>query len=193
VLLAGAGGDTPTPSTRRTDLLFAPGNRMPHKGMLTLLEALARVSAEHRPTLAVTASTATDPLRAQAARLGVLDSMQFNGWLPLPELERLYSQATVVVLPTRFEGFGLPVLEAMSHGAPVICSDLPVLREVGGDAAIYVEPGSVEGFASAIERLLADAELRGELAAEGSKRVKLFSWDKTAADFERQLKAAVGG
>ena len=193
VLLAGAGGEASARSPRRSDLLFAPGNRMPHKGMLTLLSALELIPRERRPVLAVTASTATDPLRAQADRLGVLDSMQFNGWLPLTDLERLYSEATVVVLPTRFEGFGLPVLEAMSHGAPVICSDLPVLREVGGDAAVYVEPGSAAAFAAAIERLLADSDFRRELAAAGVERARLFSWDKTVAEFERQLRVAVGG
>jgi glycosyltransferase involved in cell wall biosynthesis len=78
----------------------------------------------------------------------------------------------------------------MSHGSPVVCSDLPVLREVGGDAALYVEPGSAVGFATAIERLLADPDLRVRLAAAGATRVGLFSWEKTAAEFERQLRIA---
>lgn len=190
VLLAGSTGVSPAGTERRPDLLFSPGNRMPHKGMLTLLSALALIPAERRPTLAVTASSATDPLRAQAAALGVTDDVQFNGWISRPELDRLYGEATIVVLPTRFEGFGLPVLEAMSHGAPVVCSDLPVLREVGGDAAVYVEQGSAEAFAAAIERVLGDRELRAALVAAGTERVALFSWEKTTAEFERQLRIA---
>lgn len=193
VLLAGASGETGSSRSRSADLLFAPGNRMPHKGMLTLLSALALIPPERRPVLAVTASTASDPLRAQAAQLGVLDNVQFNGWLPQAELERLYSEAAIVVLPTRFEGFGLPVLEAMSHGAPVVCSDLPVLHEVGGDAAVYVEPGSVEGFAAAIEQLLADPDRRQQLTLAGADRARLFSWDRTAVEVERQLRSAAGG
>jgi glycosyltransferase involved in cell wall biosynthesis len=192
VLLAGSTGTAPAGTERRTDLIFSPGNRMPHKGMTTLLAALALMPADRRPTLAVTASTADDPLRAQAAALGVADHVQFNGWLTRDELDRLYGEATAVVLPTRFEGFGLPVLEAMSHGAPVICSDIPVLHEVGGDAAVYVEAGSAKGFAAALERVLGDAELRQRLVAGGSARVGLFSWEKTATEFERQLRLAAG-
>ena len=191
VLLAGSTGVIPAGTERRPDLLFSPGNRMPHKGMLTLLSALSLIPAARRPTLAVTASTATDPLRAQAAELGVSDYVEFNGWISRSQLDRLYGETTIVVLPTRFEGFGLPMLEAMSHGAPVVCSDLPVLREVGGDAAVYVEPGSATALAVEIERVLADPELRASLAAAGSERVALFSWEKTATEFERQLRIAV--
>ena len=191
VPLAGAGGASPAGTDRRSDLLFSPGNRMPHKDMPTLLAALALIPVERRPTLAVTASTPSDPLRAQAARLGISDHVQFNSWLTRAELDGLYAEATAVVFPTRFEGFGLPVLEAMSHQAPVICSDLPVLREVGGDAAVYVEPGSAPGFAAAIDRVLGDPALRRELADAGGRRVGLFSWERTAVEFERQLRLAI--
>jgi glycosyltransferase involved in cell wall biosynthesis len=177
---------------RRPDLLFSPGNRMPHKGMATLVAAVSLIPESVRPFLAVTASQPSDPLRAQAARLGVIDRMIFNGWLSRPELDRLYAEATLLVLPTEFEGFGLPVLEAMANGTPVICSDLPVLREVGGDAAVYVETGSAAAMAAAIERLLADPVARAELAEAGLARSALFSWDISAVAVERELRLALG-
>lgn len=192
VVLAGSDETTAPliPRPRQPGLIFSPGNRMPHKGLNTLIEALSLIPAERRPTLALTASPAHDPLRAVAERYGVSDSVQFNGWITRPELDELYAEATLVVFPTMFEGFGLPVLEGMSHGAPVLCSDLPVLREVGGDAAEYVEAGSASALASAIDELLQNPARREELATAGRERVALYSWSSTAAAFEQELRRA---
>lgn len=191
--LAGSDATTTTgeSSARQPRLIFSPGNRMPHKGLSTLIEALSLIPAERRPTLALTASTPQDPLRVVAERYGVRDHVQFNGWVTRAELDELYAEATLVVFPTMFEGFGLPVLEGMSHGAPVLCSDLPVLREVGGDAAEYVEAGSASALASAIDGLLHDPARRAQLATAGKDRVVLYSWTSTAAAFERELRRAV--
>ena len=194
VVLAG-GGATTSPGVaraRQPGLIFSPGNRMPHKGLNILIEALSLIPAARRPTLALTASTPQDPLRAVAKRWGVNDSVQFNGWVTRIELDELYAAAALVVLPTMFEGFGLPVLEGMSHGAPVLCSDLPVLREVGGDAAAYVEAGSAPALACAIDTLLQDPAQRERLAAAGQDRVALYSWSSTAAVFDRELRRALG-
>jgi glycosyltransferase involved in cell wall biosynthesis len=172
---------------RRDDLLFSPANRMPHKGLEILVKALALLPSP-RPRLALTASRPGDPLAALAERLGIRDDVVLNGWIPREELERLYAEAALVVLPTRFEGFGLPVLEAMLHGAPVLCSDLPVLREVGADAAAYVEPGSAEALARAISELLGNSRRRAELAEAGRARAARYSWERTAASFEIELR-----
>jgi glycosyltransferase involved in cell wall biosynthesis len=193
VVLAGSDTSTPsaTASPRQAGLIFSPGNRMPHKGLSTLIEALSLIPPARRPTLALTASTPRDPLRAVAERFGVSDSIQFNGWLTRAELDSLYADATLVVFPTMFEGFGLPLLEGMSHGAPVLCSDLAVLREVGGNAAEYVEAGSASALAAAIDALLQDPARREQLVAAGWRRVALYSWSSTAVAFDRALRRAL--
>jgi glycosyltransferase involved in cell wall biosynthesis len=189
ILLASSTAVAAANVPRLPNLIFSPGNRMPHKGMQTLAEAIALIPASRRPRLAVTASSPTDPLRDQAEKLGISDSVEFNAWLTREQLERLYHEATIVALPTMFEGFGLPVLEAMAYGAPVVCSDLPVLHEVGGDAAIYVKPGSPQQFAAEIERVMGDEALRADLAKAGLARAAMFSWDTTAAEFAAVLMA----
>jgi glycosyltransferase involved in cell wall biosynthesis len=97
-----------------------------------------------------------------------------RGYVEKGELARLYHGAACLVLPSRYEGFGLPVLEAMACGTPVVAADEPALREVGGDAAVYAGP---DGLVAAIRRALAD---RDRLAAAGLERARLFSWDETA-------------
>ncbi|HEY8108881.1 MAG TPA: glycosyltransferase family 1 protein [Patescibacteria group bacterium] len=96
------------------------------------------------------------------------------------ELAALYRGATVFAYPSLLEGFGLPVLEAMHAGAPAAVSDLPVLREVAGDAAEYVDPQDVSSIRTGIERLLGSAPRRRKLSAAGQRRAKRFGWDKSA-------------
>jgi glycosyltransferase involved in cell wall biosynthesis len=111
-------------------------------------------------------------IRDQVHRLGaVSDEM----------LRALYAAATVFCFPSFDEGFGLPPLEAMALGAPCVVSDIPVLREVCGDAALYVDPRDPSAIAGAIDALLRDDELRARLRAEGPRRASGFRWDATAS------------
>jgi alpha-1,3-rhamnosyl/mannosyltransferase len=131
----------------------------------------------------VVAGPLKDAELARALRAGGAD---LRGYIPLEELAELYRGAAALVLPSRFEGFGLPVLEAMASGTPVVAADEPALREVGGDAVVYAEDGD---FASAVRRALAD---RARLAAAGLERAKGFSWRETArrtAEAYRQVLA----
>lgn len=175
-------------------LLLSVGNRMPHKNFGTLLEALAQIPRQERPRLVITGSHGDDPLAPVVARLGLTDSVELRGWVTDDELERLYGEAACVVFPTLFEGFGLPVLEAMARGCPVICSDLPVLREIGGGAAVYIDPHSVSGLANSIRRMLADPVKRAELSEFGRERAAGFTWTAaatgTARSFQRALDAS---
>jgi glycosyltransferase involved in cell wall biosynthesis len=115
--------------------------------------------------------------------LGLTESVRFPGFIAAGELPRWYQAAAVFVYPSRFEGFGLPVLEAMACATPVICSDAPSLLEVAGDAAVIVareeEPGLLQ-LASALENVLRDGALRDQLSRRGRARAVEFSWDKTA-------------
>ena len=122
-----------------------------------------------------------EPALADALRVG---GAEVRGFVPQAELVELYRRASALVLPSRFEGFGLPVLEAMASGTPVVAADEPALREVAGDAAEYAEAGEL---AAAVERAL---RRRGELRAAGLERAALFSWERSArltADVYRRV------
>lgn len=167
--------------------IFAPGNRMPHKNLRLALEALALIPPDRRPVLELTGSTDRDPLRPLAERLGIADDVVLHNWLSDEELDEAYRRALVVLLPTRFEGFGLPVLEAMTRGTPVICSDLPVLHEVAGSAAIYVDPDDPAALATELTRLLGDQAEISRLTAAGLARSQLFNWDTVAEATAEEL------
>lgn len=193
VPLAGSAPAAPRPggaAARRDDLLLAVGNRMPHKNFERLLEALARIPEPRRPRLVTTGSHGPDPLAPVVDRLGLGPWVDLRGWIGSAELERLYAEATVLVFPTLFEGFGLPTLEAMSRGCPVICSDLPVVREVAGDAARYVDPNDADDLARAITEVCADRALRERMARDGLVRAARFSWERTAEGTRASLLTA---
>lgn len=190
--LAGSAPVGPSPAPdRRSDLLLAVGNRMPHKNFERLLEAMALLPAAERPELVVTGSHGDDPLASVVDRLGLGEWVRLHGWIETAELDRLYAEATALVFPTLFEGFGLPTLEAMSRGCPVICSDLPVMHEVAGDAARYVDPGDAASIAEAITALLADPAERSRRSAMGLEQARRFGWERTAAETRAALLSVV--
>ena len=162
-------------------MLLSGGNRLPHKNFANLIRALALIPQETRPRLVLTGGSSPDPLQSLVDELAVNEWVDLRGWVTTSELARLYSEATVYVFPTRFEGFGLPVLEAMARGCPVICSDIPVLRDVGGDAATYVDTRDPHVLARALESLLADPAKRDQARRRGFDQAKKFSWENTAA------------
>jgi glycosyltransferase involved in cell wall biosynthesis len=166
---------------REPGLLLALGNRLPHKNFEGLIEALALVDARTRPRLVIPGGNDADPLRSLVNNLGLQDWVELRGWIDNDDLESLYARATAVVVPSYFEGFGLPVLEAMARGCPVICSDLPVLHEVASDAAVYFDPARPASIAKAVSSTLGDPHLLHRLGSAGSLRADLFSWERTAA------------
>jgi glycosyltransferase involved in cell wall biosynthesis len=156
--------------------------KRPNKNLERLLDALALIPDERRPLL-VLAGHATryqEELRAHAARLGVGADARFLDWVPTDELEGLYRASTCFVFPSVYEGFGLPVLEAMTRGVPVACSNRGALSEVAGDAALTFDPFDARSIAGAIERLLADPDERERLRQAGRVNAGRFSWAETA-------------
>ncbi len=112
------------------------------------------------------------------------------GYLPKEQVAALYQQALVVVIPSLYEGFGLPAVEAMHFGIPLVCSDLPVLREVAGDAALFAPADDRAAWLAQLSRFLREPELRRELSARSAARKPLFDWRKTAAQTAATWQAA---
>ncbi|TFC19210.1 glycosyltransferase family 1 protein [Cryobacterium algoritolerans] len=192
VPLAGHGpGASPAPLPRLPRQLLAVGNRMPHKNFPMLLAALALVPEGTRPQLVVTGSHGDDPLAPVVATLGLKPWVSLRGWLHPDELDRLYAESSLIVFPTLFEGFGLPVLEAMSRGCPVVCADIPVLHEVAGDAAVYVSPHDAGALAATIGRLLDDPAELARRSNLGRDRARTYSWATTARDTVASLQRAL--
>jgi glycosyltransferase involved in cell wall biosynthesis len=161
--------------TRRLVLCVAA--KRPHKNQGLLLRALAgHLGDDTVVVLAGHAEPYEDELRAQAAELGVEDRVRFLEYIPDAELEGLWRIADCAAFPTLGEGFGLPVIEAMARGVPVACSDLPVLREVGGDVAHYFPPDDPAAAAAAIEAGRRDAGAR----TAGPRQAARFSWEESA-------------
>jgi alpha-1,3-rhamnosyl/mannosyltransferase len=161
--------------------LLSMGNTKPHKDLPTLLRAFAQVDVR-RPELRLLLVGADQPGYAVSV-LGDTPAARrvaFTGHVEDPILRALYAGAEAFVFPSRYEGFGLPPLEAMASGTPVVCSDAASLPEVVGDAALVFPAGDVTAAAGAILRLLGDASLRGSLISAGRARAALFSWERTA-------------
>jgi glycosyltransferase involved in cell wall biosynthesis len=153
----------------------------PRKGLDVLLDALARRSAPRVPLL-----VAGQPgwggvdVRARAAELDLGDRVRLLGRLPDADLAVVLSRATALVAPSRAEGFGLPVLEAMSAGVPVVSSDAPALVEVGGGATVTVPVGDAAALADALAEVVGSADLRARLVRAGRQRAGDFSWSAAA-------------
>jgi glycosyltransferase involved in cell wall biosynthesis len=120
--------------------------------------------------------------------------VKFLGWVDTEELEELYASACCFVFPSLYEGFGLPVLEAMARGVPVATSGRASLKEVAGDAALLFDPEDEESIAEAIERILTDRALAERLRTAGLERARRFSWtaaaEGTVASYRRALDSA---
>jgi glycosyltransferase involved in cell wall biosynthesis len=160
--------------------LLHVGSAIPRKRIDVLFETFARVRASY-PDLALVqqGGTLDAEQRALAERLGIVDALVQPPRLPRAELAAIYRRAAVVLVPSRYEGFGFPVIEALACGAPVVASDLPVLREVGADAALYCPEGEVDAFVSVVSGLL-DASTAAPPRAVRVARAREFTWARHA-------------
>jgi glycosyltransferase involved in cell wall biosynthesis len=166
-----------------TQYVLWVGSLEPRKGLGTLVAAvvrLARKGTVPKLVLAGYAGWRNTNLIAPEDRAELGSTLRELGRVTDPELRALYASATVFAFPSLHEGFGLPVLEAMAAGAPVVASDIPALGEVAGDAAVLVPPGDIDAWADALSRVLESPSLQAELAGAGRRRAALFSWTRTA-------------
>jgi glycosyltransferase involved in cell wall biosynthesis len=153
------------------------GTLQPRKDPIAALEALALVGGDLRLILVGPDKGSGDEARRIASKLGLNGRVEFAGHVEQQELAELYRGAACLVFPSRYEGFGLPVVEAMASGTPVVATTAGSIPEIAGDAAVLVDPGDSVALAGGIERALADRE---RLVRAGLERAQLYSWAETA-------------
>ena len=166
-------------------LLLTVSTLHPHKGLDTLLQAFAefrRREPDFRLVIAGLRGFHTGALEKLRADLGLTGAVEFAGWIPRAELYDLYARAAAFLYPSTFEGFGMPVLEALAAGIPTACSRIEPLRAIAGPAALEFEPGNADAVCDAMLRLVGDNMLQARLAAAGPPRAAAFSWTATAQE-----------
>jgi glycosyltransferase involved in cell wall biosynthesis len=163
-------------------VLLALSAKRPHKNLAALIDALALIAAERRPLLVLPGYPTwhEQELRERALAAGVIDDVRFLGWLSGEEIEGLWAIADAFVFPSLYEGFGLPVLEAMARGVPVAASSASSLPEVAGEAALIFDPLDRSAIAAAVERLLNDPTEAERLRIAGLQRARSFTWRSSA-------------
>ncbi|HEX9987118.1 MAG TPA: glycosyltransferase family 1 protein [Chloroflexia bacterium] len=159
------------------------GTIEPRKNLTRLIQAFGKLKQQRLPHKLVIVGQRgwhCAPIFAEVERLGLANDILFTGYVPSEDLPALYSLAESMAFPSLYEGFGLPVIEAMACGAPVVTSRSSSLMEVAGDVALLVDPLSVEELADALYRLHREPELREELSRQGILRASHFTWENTA-------------
>ncbi len=169
-----------------SDFILTPGSLSRNKNIPRLLAAMHILKEKGSRESLVLLGDKQDPefgrVFAGVRRLGLDRTVLFPGFVPREDLPAFYNAASVVVYPTLYEGFGLPVLEAMACGTPVVTSNNSSLPEVAGNAAFLVDPRKPEEIAVAVQRLVADEALRNELSSRGIVRARQFTWKKAAEE-----------
>lgn len=166
--------------------LYYPAATWLHKNHVNLLTAvdILKNSYHFDGDLVLTgvATSARDSLLNKIEVLGLQDTVHILGYLPYDKLPTIYNLARMMVFPSLFEGFGMPVLEAMACGCPVVCSNVTSIPEVGGTAVGYFDPTSPEQIADSIMKLWHDDDALHDMRVKGIERARLFSWERTSRE-----------
>src|SRR5258707_850244 len=184
-------------------LLYA-GRISPHKNVVRMIEAFSALKTELEkdhafPDLKLIIIgddlSGNPDLRRTVVRSGVQNDVRFLGFVPIEVLRTFYDQAKIFVFPSLYEGFGLPPLEAMAHGTPVVTSNVSSLPEVVGNAAVLVHPENVFEIMRALHRVLLDQPLREKMKERSYRQAKKFSWEKSVLrilEVYREVLSSVG-
>lgn len=165
-------------------ILFV-GTLQPRKNITRLVEAFSKIKPNHPDLKLVIVGKKGwqyGEILESPKKFAVSKSVEFLDFVKDEELGRFYKNALCFVLPSLYEGFGLPVLEAMKYGCPVLISNVSSLPEAGGDAALYFDPQSPDDIAEKLEKVISNPKLRQEMKKKGFEQVKKFSWEKTAKE-----------
>ena len=184
---------------RNSKFILYVSTLQPRKNVQTLIKAFNEFKKEHSEYKLVLVGKKgwmvekiMNEINVETGRdLSVQQDVIFTGFLSDEEVVALYKHAFCYVLPSLYEGFGITILEAMSHGAPVITSYASSLPEVGGEACLYFEPTNSEDLVFNLNLLLNDKDLRKDLIEKGQERIKNFSWSKCAAETLKVIKSVV--
>ena len=184
---------TPRHAVRPPFILYTSRIEHPGKNHVRLIRAFADLKRkEHIPHQLVLAGTDREragEVHRTAEETGFAKDILFTGFVAAADLPLLYQAADIFVFPSLYEGFGLPILEAMACGTPVACSRISSMPEVAGDAALLFDPDDEASIASAIGSIMCATDLRKDLAARGLERSRQFSWARTAAQTLRVIRS----
>lgn len=167
--------------------IFSVGTVQPRKNYARLIQALAALRARSYDVDLVIAGGRgwlDDPIYAAISDLNLTDHVHVIGFAADDDLPALYSQALITAIPSLYEGFGIPVLESMACGTPVVTSNVSSLPEVAGDAALTVDPTDLDAIIAAMQRLIDDETLRADLSARGIARARQFTWERAAQQLQ---------
>jgi glycosyltransferase involved in cell wall biosynthesis len=170
------------------------GTLEPRKNLPTLLDAYAALPADERLPLVLAGGKGWlyEPIFERIERYGLADSVSLPGFIPPEDLPLWYNSAEVYIYPSIFEGFGLPVLEAMACGTPVIVSDASSLPEVAGEAGMIIPPYDVDRWTDALRRAGSGTDWRAQAAEAGQRQAARFTWQQTARDVVTSYRIALG-
>jgi glycosyltransferase involved in cell wall biosynthesis len=175
-------------------LILTVSTSHPHKNLGRLVRVFSRFRQSHpgyRLTIAGLNGLQGGELQHLIRELGVTDCVRLTGWIPREELYQLFTQASAFIYPSRFEGFGMPVLEALAAALPMACSNIAPVADIVGDAALLFDPDDEHAIQAAMGRLVYDVELRQRLSAAGPARASRFPWRRTAKATLNVLTAAI--
>jgi glycosyltransferase involved in cell wall biosynthesis len=167
-------------------ILFV-GTLQPRKNITRLIEAFSMLKDGTELVIVGKKGWLFEEILNAPKKFKVENRVKFLDFVPDEDLSLFYKNAICFVLPSLYEGFGLPILEAMSYGCPVIASNISSLPEAGGDAALYVDPLNIEDIKKKLEVITEDADLRQKLIKKGYEQVRKFSWEKTARETLKEL------
>lgn len=179
------------PIVREKPYFFYVGNNKPHKNLVRLIRSFYLSGLQDRCDLLLSCSI-TKEIEDIVAELDIQDSVIFLNGIEEEMLPRYYKGAIATTMVTLYEGFGLPIIESMAVGTPVITSNVTSMPEIAGDAAFLADPYSVDSIANGMKMVFEDADLRSDLSAKGLERAKDFSWDKTRQLFDEAVNKVIG-
>ncbi len=168
-----------SPSPKKENFILYVGNAYPHKNLNKLLDAMQKVK-DTKLVLVCPRDIFSSRLNFEIEKRNLQKSVELKGYLAPKDLSTFFQKAQAYVFPTLSEGFGIPGLNALASGLPLVVSNIPVLKEVYGDAALYFDPKNPDDIAQKINKVLSDKNLKFEQVQKGSQQVKKYSWQKMA-------------